>query len=185
MKLVKENLIEPAYECPHCGNILDTEELDQVYDEGCPYCRAWFDPSEVENLNEVLRDEDEWANREIDRFHGKDVKEPVEKDFDWKDIIPDDEVDPDNMGYSEEEYKEALGRVEAEGLESKEEQDRKQLISHIGFLEEAIWERGNPQQKDEWMNYMKGINLESLDVETLEVVFMNASVIVNSLKPKS
>ena len=122
-------------------------------------------PADWENVNEVNREEDEWADREIDRYQGKDVKEPVKKEFDWKDIIPDDDVDPKE-------------------LEDPIEQERRQLISHIKYLEEEIWEKGNAQQREDWESFRGDGNLEPFDIETLEGIFMKASVIVNSLKSK-
>jgi len=152
-----------------------------------------------ENLDEVLKADDEAADRAIDRWEGKDAPEPQEKDFEWTDIIPDDDVDPEGRqsyidpetgkfvpGHSEEEFKEALkrmGQEEEQKLPSGDEIDKNQLIGQIMALEEYIYENANREQQMEWNDFRESIStLLSLDIEQLEIVFMKASIIVNNLR---
>ena len=133
-------------------------------------------------INEVLRDENDWADREIDRFQGKDVKEPVKKDFDWKEYIPDDEVDPDNISYE----------TDKNQLEDAALQEKNMLIKDLNYLEQYIWENGNPQQLGQWSDFVRRygepgniIYEEIKDMEILEELFYTANMLVNQMNHKS
>lgn len=128
---------------------------------------------------EVLRSEDEWADREIDRYQGKDVKEPEKKEFKWTDIIPDDDVDPDDPGRKRIDPITGIDMSPA----TPEELEKEELISHINSLEEYIWENANPKQQSEWNDFIRTVDLNNLNIAELEIVYMKASIIVNSLKP--
>ena len=150
-----------------------------------------------ESLFEVLRDEDEWANREIDRFHGKTVPEPVKKEFDWNDHVPGaksskiDDVGKYHSEFSEEDFEEAMKRLNQQDqaeLEDQASQERNYIIADIQHAEEYIWEKGNPLQLEEWDNVISrytnpsNIQWDKLDMDMLEEILYKAKMIIERLK---
>ena len=160
-------------------------------------------PTDWEKVNEVLHDEDEWANRQIaknvNRYSHEETEEPTEKDFDWKEHIPDDEVDPDNMPHisdmSREDFEEATRRMDAEDQGELEDQasiERNMIIDDLNYLEEYIWENGTSQQLGQWSDYVRRygepgniVYKQIEDIEILEELLYKAKMMVNQMKYKS
>jgi len=118
------------------------------------------------HLNEVLRSEDEWANREIAKYQGEPVEEPDEN-------LEDREYTPPNI--------------------TEEEFEKIKLVNSIHALQEHIWEYGNRQEQGYWQDYLDSIGLSNgvpvsagewneIPEELLNQIFDELYRLVNSLK---
>jgi len=126
-------------------------------------------------IDEVLRSENDWADRELDRWEGKDVPEPEEKEFNWDDHAPGDSDIPDGDFERRNPYQE------------RHNDEKGQYLSHIRYLEEYIWENARPDQLQKWMGFIDSFKKEfnELELEDLEEIFIRATMLVNELKHKS
>jgi len=120
-----------------------------------------------ENLFEVSRNEDEWANQEIakhiDRY--KYEKEPVKTPV---------------SHFTTDEYTQAKDILE-----------KKRYVDSIKNLGEFIWENAPMDKKLEWDDYLDSfssnglgemIKLEDLKLEQLEDIYIKGRNIVNNMK---
>ena len=127
-------------------------------------------------LGEVLRSEDEWADREIAKYRGEENLE-AEPETEMPDYDNNDEFD--NTDWEE------MKIQKQNKFEDKddEEEEHYRLISFISALEEHIWENGNNQQIQNWHDYKESVgNLKNLSNEELEKIFTRAAAIVNTLR---
>jgi len=118
-------------------------------------------------LKEVLRSEDEWANREIAKYKGEEP-DPESAKISIEDIdnrMPDMDIADTDFG-------------------------KLMLAQGLGLLEEHIWEYGNSQQIAEWEDFLALHNFpenvseawEDLSIERLRFVYNKAREFVNQLR---
>jgi len=126
-------------------------------------------------INEVLRSEDDWANKEIAKYKGEPAINPNdERDLNY--VAPD---------ITEEDFEEVIKEL------NKNSNTRNLLIQDIKVLEEYIWENASFQQLGEWQDFlMYGFGTENwedadLTIKELQDVFHKAIILVNKLKHKS
>jgi len=110
-----------------------------------------------ESLFEVLRGEDEWANREIDKYQKKPVEKSPEK------------LNPYQTQYGDEKEK-IIAHIQYLEEYIFENANPQQILE---------WE--------DYTSFFKGRKLEwkDLEMEKLELIFLKASLFVNELKHKS
>ena len=123
-----------------------------------------------EKLNEVIRAEDEWADREIDRYQGKEVEEPVEPEP-YKDSYEDQTARPVHHG---------------------EDMEKMQMAMHISSLEEVIISSQNRSVQTDWSDFVMSLlnnypdpnkmSWKDLTIEDLHEAYNKAMSIVNNLK---
>ena len=124
----------------------------------------------IEFLNEVIRAEDEWANREIDKYQGIEVEEPVEEKPTKTGSIAD--------GITREQFQEI--------------QQKAQIASQISSIEEHLLEKGSQEQILDWQDYLRSIistydkevrSWLELDMADLEAAILFGRKLVNNTRP--
>jgi len=122
------------------------------------------------SLNEVIKSEDEWADREIDRYQGKKVEKPKENIniSDFPDKITDD-----------------IKRNILQGDDYSS--NKKQLVFKIIDLEGYIYDNGTKKQIEQWNEYKnlftsRGLDWDDLEIEQLQGIFFKLRLLCQDLR---